>query len=69
MQHGVPVSMSCSGIVEKYFTTLKLFQGFTKNLLCGWTLRCDELNDRHRAGTEKELIFYVFSTNKNSCTE
>lgn len=57
--------MSCWGMVEKYFTALKLFQGFRKNLLYGWTAKYDELNDWHRAGTEREPNFHVFSTNKN----
>lgn len=52
--------MSCSGMVEKYFTALKFFQGFIKNLLCGWTAKYDELNDRHRAGNEREPNFYGF---------
>lgn len=51
--------------MEKYFTALKLFQGFRKNLLCGWAAKHDELNDGHRAGTEREPNFHVFSTNKN----
>lgn len=61
--------MSCSGTVEKYFTALKIFEGFIKHLLCGWTVKYDKLNDRHRAGTEEESNFYVFLTNKESCPE
>lgn len=51
--------------MKKYFTALKPFQGFRKNLLCGCTAKHDELNDWHRAGTEREPNFHVFTTNKN----
>lgn len=68
-QCGIPAFMSCSGMVEIYFTALMLFQGCIKNLLCGCTAKYCKSNDRHKASTERKTNLNVFSTNTNSCTE
>lgn len=34
-------------------------------MLCGWTAKYNELNEWHRAGTERESDFQVFPTIKN----